>query len=92
MAKTGKIFIERIRDESSYRRPSGPLWQPAVDIYKTPEGWKIKLDLAGVRPRELRDTMIAGIVLARRATLATRNISHFDDVSATLVDPWAASN
>jgi predicted nucleic acid-binding protein len=43
------------------------------------------------RPRELRDTMIAGIVLARRATLATRNISHFDDVSATLVDPWAAS-
>jgi predicted nucleic acid-binding protein len=43
------------------------------------------------RPRELRDTMIAGIVLARYATLATRNISHFDDVSATLVDPWAAS-
>jgi predicted nucleic acid-binding protein len=43
------------------------------------------------RPREDRDTMIAGIVLARHATLATRNISHFDDVSATLVDPWAAS-
>jgi toxin FitB len=42
------------------------------------------------RPRELRDTMIAGIVLARHATLATRNISHFDDVSATLVDPWTA--
>ena len=40
--------------------------------------------------RELRDTMIAGIVLARHATLATRNVSHFDDVSATLVDPWAA--
>jgi predicted nucleic acid-binding protein len=43
------------------------------------------------RPRELRDTMIAGIVLARHATLATRNTSHFDDVAATLVDPWAAS-
>jgi predicted nucleic acid-binding protein len=43
------------------------------------------------RPRDLRDTMIAGIVLARHATLATRNISHFDDVAATLVDPWAAS-
>ncbi len=42
------------------------------------------------RPRELRDTMIAGIVLANHATLATRNVSHFDDVSATLVDPWAA--
>jgi predicted nucleic acid-binding protein len=42
------------------------------------------------RPRELRDTMIAGIVLARHAPLATRNVSRFDDVSATLIDPWAA--
>jgi predicted nucleic acid-binding protein len=44
------------------------------------------------RPRELRDTMIAGIVLACHATLATRNISDFDDVSATLVDPWNAGS
>jgi predicted nucleic acid-binding protein len=42
------------------------------------------------RPRELRDTMIAGIVLARRATLVTRNVSHFDDLSATLINPWNA--
>jgi predicted nucleic acid-binding protein len=40
------------------------------------------------RPRDLRDTMIAGIVLARRASLATRNAAHFDDISATLIDPW----
>jgi predicted nucleic acid-binding protein len=43
------------------------------------------------RPRELRDTMIAGIVVSRHATLATRNTSHFDDVSATMVDPWTVS-
>jgi hypothetical protein len=43
------------------------------------------------RPRELRDTMIAGIVLARHATLATRNVSHFDDISKILVDPWTTS-
>ncbi|MGA8621886.1 MAG: type II toxin-antitoxin system VapC family toxin [Candidatus Sulfotelmatobacter sp.] len=43
------------------------------------------------RPRETRDTMIAGIVLSRRATLATRNIRDFDDISATLIDPWTAS-
>jgi predicted nucleic acid-binding protein len=42
------------------------------------------------RPREDRDTMIAGIVLARHAMLATRDISHFDDVSAPLIDPWTA--
>src|SRR5437899_967882 len=33
------------------------------------------------RPGELRDTMIAGIAIARRATLATRNTRHFDDLS-----------
>jgi toxin FitB len=38
------------------------------------------------QPRELRDTMIAGIVVAQRATLATRNVRHFDDVP--VVDPW----
>lgn len=41
------------------------------------------------RPRELRDTMIAGIVLSRHASLATRNVSHFDDISAAVVNPWA---
>jgi hypothetical protein len=39
---------------------------------------------------ELRDTMIAGIVLARRASLATRNTAHFSDIAATVIDPWAA--
>ena len=42
----------------------------------------------GGQPGDLRDTMIAGIVLAQHATLATRNIAHFEDVSA-VVDPWS---
>ncbi len=42
------------------------------------------------RPGDLRDTMIAGIVLARRATLATRNTSHFEDLSVPVVNPWNA--
>ncbi len=40
------------------------------------------------RSRELRDTMIAGIALAQRATLATRNVRQFDDLSVPVVDPW----
>ncbi len=43
--------------------------------------------LAGT-PRDLRDTMIAGIALAQRATLATRNVRHFDDLSVPVVNPW----
>jgi toxin FitB len=42
------------------------------------------------RPGELRDTMIAGIVLAQHAMLATRNTAHFEDVSIPLVNPWTA--
>jgi predicted nucleic acid-binding protein len=36
-----------------------------------------------------RDTMIAGIVLAHHATLATRNVRDFDDIHATVIDPLA---
>jgi predicted nucleic acid-binding protein len=43
------------------------------------------------RPIEIRDAQIAGIVTARRATLATRNIRHFADLGISLVDPWAAT-
>jgi toxin FitB len=42
------------------------------------------------RPVDMRDTQIAGIALARRATLATRNVRHFADLTVPIVDPWAA--
>lgn len=40
------------------------------------------------RPVELRDTLLAGIVLAHRATLATGNTRHFEDLTVPLVNPW----
>ena len=42
------------------------------------------------RSVDMRDTQIAGIALARRATLATRNVRHFGDLNISIVDPWAA--
>jgi predicted nucleic acid-binding protein len=42
------------------------------------------------RPIEIRDTLIAGIVLSRRAELATRNIRHFQDLDVPVIDPFAA--
>jgi predicted nucleic acid-binding protein len=41
-------------------------------------------------PVDARDTMIAGIVLASRAKLATRNVKHFDDIASSVVNPWEA--
>jgi len=41
------------------------------------------------QPVDMRDTQIAGIALARRATFATRNLRHFRDLKISVVDPWA---
>lgn len=43
------------------------------------------------RPVDIRDTFIAGIALSRRATLATRNMRHFDDLSVAVINPWGDS-
>lgn len=42
------------------------------------------------RTVEFRDVQIAGIVAARKATLATRNVRHFEGLGLSLVDPWSA--
>ncbi len=41
------------------------------------------------RTVDFRDTQIAGIALARRASIATRNVRHFQDIDAPVIDPWA---
>jgi len=33
--------------------PLAAPWSPAADVYKTPDGWLVKFDLAGVRPEDL---------------------------------------
>lgn len=40
------------------------------------------------RAVDMRDTQIAGIALARRATVATRNRRHFDGLAVPVVNPW----
>lgn len=50
-------------------------------------------DLAAQRKQagrsiDMRDTFIAGIALARKARIATRNTRHFDDLPGTVINPW----
>ena len=40
---------------------------------------------------DFRDVEIAGIIAARRATLATRNLRHFRDLGIAVVDPWTGT-
>jgi HSP20 family protein len=38
-------------------RPAGRLWRPAADVYRTRDGWIVKVDLAGVSPDDLKITI-----------------------------------
>ncbi len=40
------------------------------------------------RQVDIRDIQIAGVAIARKAAVATRNAKHFDDPSIPVVNPW----
>ncbi|HET6184803.1 MAG TPA: type II toxin-antitoxin system VapC family toxin [Acetobacteraceae bacterium] len=42
------------------------------------------------RPMDVRDAMIGGIAVARKAALATSNTRHFRHLGVRLIDPWGA--
>ena len=42
---------------------SGQLWYPAADVYQTPDGWVVKVELAGVSPEDI-EIDIQGNVLS----------------------------
>ena len=35
-------------------RPSGRLWNPAADVYRSGKGWIVKVDLAGISTDDLK--------------------------------------
>lgn len=57
------------------------------------EAARMAADLAANRRKtgntvDMRDTFIAGIALARKAVIATRNTKHFQDVDVKIINPW----
>lgn len=40
------------------------------------------------RSVEIRDVQLAGIAFARKASLATRNVRHFQELPIAVVNPW----
>ena len=60
--------------------------QPAAEDAANLTAVRLRVGL----PRDLRDTMIAGIAQSQRGTLATRNVQHFDDLDVPVIDPWQA--
>jgi len=72
-------YFRLIRDDR-HRRPSGRLWCPAADVYRSQEGWIVKVDLAGVQPQDV-DVIIDGDLLrisgSRRDGTCGEGVSHY---------------
>jgi HSP20 family protein len=65
MSRSKKVFIARLTADMPFQRTSGPLWQPAADIYRCPQGFKVKLDLAGVKPEDLEVLVAENRIIIR---------------------------
>jgi HSP20 family protein len=78
MANSVERYFRLLHGESRVR-PSSRVWNPAADIYRTADGWIVKVDLAGVRPDELEIT-VAGATLhlagCRRDTFYGEGVSY----------------
>ena len=49
-------YFRMIRDDRQ-SRPSGRLWCPAADVYRSKDGWIVKVDLAGIKPADVDVTL-----------------------------------
>lgn len=61
MAKSMNRYFQFLGSSKDIR-PSGRLWLPAADVYQTPEGWLVKVELAGVSAEDI-DIDIQGSIL-----------------------------
>lgn len=79
------VAFQRLIDEKLEQRIAG-FDQVAAEAAAA---LMVKRKIRG-EPGDLRDTMIAGIVIARRAMLATGNVKHFADAGVEIANPWDA--
>ena len=72
-------YFRMIRD-NRHSRPSGRLWCPAADVYRTADGWIVKVDLAGIKPSDVEvtiDTDVLRLSGSRRDGICGEGVSHY---------------
>ncbi len=76
----GELFERYLRANRSPSRPSGRLWNPAADVYRTHDGWIVKVDLAGIQSAEVEVTIDGALLRIsglRRDSVCGEGISHY---------------
>jgi HSP20 family protein len=77
MGKSTENFFRLVPTNRMKRPVTGAEWHPPADVYRTADGWIVKVELAGVRPDELEITIrdsILRISGSRRDTMCRQNI------------------
>jgi HSP20 family protein len=78
MAKSIERYL-RMMPKAHGVRCGEHLWNPAADVYRTRDGWFVKMELAGVEPDEL-EVVVAGDTLrvagTRRDERLTEAVSY----------------
>ena len=72
-------YFRMIRD-NRHSRPSGRLWCPAADVYRTADGWIVKVDLAGIKPSDVEVTVDGDVLRisgSRRDGTCGEGVSHY---------------
>jgi HSP20 family protein len=72
-------YFRLIRD-NRHSRPSGRLWCPAADVYRTADGWIVKVDLAGIKPSDVEVTVDGDLLRisgSRRDGICGEGVSHY---------------
>lgn len=72
-------YFRMVRDDR-HSRPSGRLWCPAADVYRTHDGWIVKVDLAGIKPADIEvtiDDRVLRISGSRRDGTCGEGVSHY---------------
>lgn len=72
-------YFRMIRDDR-HRRPSGRLWCPAADVYRTQDGWIVKVDLAGIKAGDVEvtiDDKVLRISGSRRDSTCGEGVAHY---------------
>ncbi len=78
MAKSTNRYFQFLGSSKDVRS-SGRLWYPSADVYQTPDGWLVKVELAGVSAEDI-EIEVQGNVLyiagTRRDKSCAAGVSH----------------
>jgi HSP20 family protein len=78
MAKTMDRYFQFLTSSRNVK-PSGRLWYPAADVYQAPDGWIVKVELAGVAAEDIEIEIASnGLYIAgtRRDRTCSKGVSY----------------